>query len=106
MKKIIILLFTVFSISTVTSQTAPNNRTLVYSENENALVFEGTPANGSANIIIKTLPSLSEDSVPVKIILTRGNYTLSKSADLAIPFDYRVYVEDTWTEKNYNLNSS
>lgn len=80
--------------------------TLVYSEQQKAMVSEDSTQVDYSSIIIKSLPPLWEDSIPVKIILKRGCYALTKSAEVSIPMDFHVYLEDVWNEKNYNLNSS
>jgi hypothetical protein len=82
------------------------SRTVVYSEADKALVYEDSVGTDFSNIVFKSLPPLSEEMIPVSIVLTKGNYTLTKSPELEIPLDYRIYLEDTWTLKNYNLNSS
>lgn len=102
MKKKIFILLAALTAAMAGAQTG---RALVYSETEKALVYEDTLAAAYHSIIIKTLPSFAEDSVPLKILLPKGKYTMAKSADLVIPMDYRVYIEDTWNEVNYNLNS-
>lgn len=85
---------------------ASAERLIVYSEERNALVFKDSTEAPCCHIVIKSLPPLSNNATPVNIVFPKGKYTISKSDDLSIPGDYRVYIEDLDEEKNYNLNLS
>jgi len=106
MKKIVFIAITALALSGMKAQTAAASYALVYSENEKALIHENSQKHNDHRILIKSLPSASEDNIPVKLTLKRGSYSILKSPELAIPGRYRVYLEDTRSKKNYNLNSS
>jgi len=106
MKKIVFTLTVMLALSGLRAQSLITHYALVYSNHEKALVYENNQKHNGHRLYIKSLPSVSENNVPVKIKLKCGNYTLAKSPELVIPSDCRIYVEDTWTEVNYDLESS
>lgn len=80
--------------------------TLSYINNSWAIVHSDSTHRQCSELLIGSLPPLSQASTPMNLfITTMGSYSLKKDALLQLPGDYSVVVEDLLTGQYYNLNS-
>jgi len=114
MKNILTLLVIAMMIATLhcsaqqTAGKATGDKTvLVYSEEDEALVYKNNSQNNTKEIIIESLPGYGFDPVPVEISLNEnGSYTFKKSASLVLPEYYTVVITDSVTGENFDLKTS
>ncbi len=87
-------------------KTATDKTVLIYSEEDEALVYKNT-SKTSKEIIIESLPGFGFEPVPVEISLNEnGSYTFKKSASLILPEYYTVVITDSLTGEKFDLKTS
>lgn len=115
MKKIVTLfaaaLLTVTAASaqqTAASITADKAKSvMVYSEEDEALVYKNGSAHHGREILIETLPGFGNDPVPVDIDQNaNGSYTFKKHPSLQLPEYYTVIITDSLTGNQFDLKKS
>ena len=80
---------------------------LIYSEDDDALVFKNGVSVSSKEIIIENIPFFDQASIPVYINQeVNGNYTFKKHPALMLPEFYTVIIEDTATGNRFDLKTS
>ena len=78
--------------------------TIVYSEDENAMMYGDSLAN--CNVIdLRSLPPATDGNVPVKSVFIKGNYMLKSSVAITAETGYDFVLEDQLTGSSYNLKS-
>ncbi len=114
MRTIAILIFLIWASLDFKGQTVLD---AVKQQSEGACVLNYTDAGWTMEyndpskqlcptIAIASLPAMSQANTPLNLFITvAGTYTLKKDADLAIPDDYTVVVEDLLTGQYYNLKT-
>jgi hypothetical protein len=116
MKKIIVTLAAVLTMTTAKSQTneimAVTHETvascsLIFSEDIETMISKNAEAFTCSEIIIETLPSVSYTYTPLTVdFAVKGHYTFVKSPSLDLPPDYKVYFEDNLTGQVFDLVNS
>ena len=113
MKKIVTLLLISLLAGTTAiqaqsaKQTATDKTVMVYSEEDEAMIYKNESQANSKEILIETLPGFGFDPVPVEISLNEnGSYTFKKHPALVLPEYYTVVISDSVTGKKFDLNSA
>ena len=95
-------------ISQKSVQTTPINKpvVLVYSEDEEAMVYKQEENCSGPEILIETLPIARKSSLPL-IIHTdlKGTFTFKKHPTLLLPDYFKVTIEDKLTGQLFDLRS-
>ncbi|PBQ32954.1 hypothetical protein CNR22_14615 [Sphingobacteriaceae bacterium] len=115
MKSSLTLLFLIVfgGFNTITSQkhatqAAPIDKpvVLIYSEDEEAMVYKHEENFAGPEIMIETLPLVRKASLPL-IVHTdlRGTFTFKKHPALLLPDYYTVTIEDKLTGQIFDLRS-
>jgi len=113
MKKIFTLLVVVLltGISAANAQSTDKaspseNRIMVYSEEDEAMVYKNDSQINSGEIIIESLPGFGLEPVPVEVSQNeKGSYTFKKHPSLIVPEYYTVVITDSLTGKQFNLKA-
>jgi hypothetical protein len=80
---------------------------MIYSEEEEALVYKDTAAQYNEEIIIESIPSFAGEPIPVYINPNvQGQHTFKKHPSLSLPEYYSVVIKDTVTGNSFDLKSS
>lgn len=80
--------------------------TLVFSEDEQALVYRNESIHGQ-DIFIESLPEYGEEAIPVEIAQNeKGSYTFKKHPSLNIPEFYSVVITDKVTGARFDLKAA
>jgi hypothetical protein len=85
-----------------------NGYSLVYSEEDEALVYkdDGTDHSGH-EIVIESLPGFDETHIPVIIAQKlKGSFTFKKHPKLELPEYYTVVIEDNLTGQLFDLKAA
>ena len=116
MKTLSILLITLFFTFTAKTQTENISRSLVsdkqksiliYSEEEEALIYKSDVLTTSKEILIQSLPVYGKTSIPVILKQDqKGCFTFKKHPALLLPEYYDVTIEDTLTGEVFDLKNS
>ena len=114
MKKIFTLFVVTFFAGTIavnaqqSSKTIPQIKTaLVYSEEDEALVYKNNPQSNDNEIVIESLPGYGQDPIPVEINQNKkGSYTFTKHPSLILPEYYSVVILDSLTGKTFDLKET
>ena len=112
MKKIFTLLTIAMLASTTATYAQTNkintsNSVMVYSEDEEALVYKNNSQTNGKEIIIESLPGFGFDPIPVEIGLNEnGSYTFKKHPSLVLPEYYSVEITDSVTGARFDLKTA
>jgi hypothetical protein len=80
---------------------------IIYSPNNGSLIFKAYSANPCLEIIIESLPPLSQASTEFFLeLFEKGSYSFKATKGLAIPGNYTVVIEDIQTGNVFDLRSS
>lgn len=113
MKTLLTILVLVITTTVAFSQ-APNayasqhkNFSLVYSQDEDALVYKDTLNVRGQDIIIESLPYFEKLKIPVYLDGSlSGNYTFKKHPTLLLPEYFSVVIHDNATGYDFDLKNS
>jgi hypothetical protein len=80
---------------------------IIYSEDEEALVYKDTSDTQGKDIVIESIPGFDKVSIPVVISQNKkGSYTFKKHPTLFLPEYYSVVIEDNLTGNVFDLQSA
>lgn len=90
-----------------TKPAVPQKSIMVYSEEDEAIVYKsGSHLNGK-EILIESLPGFGNDPIPVEVNPSEnGSYTFKKHPSLVLPEYYTVIITDSLTGKQFDLKNS
>lgn len=92
---------------TASAHTARKNCSLVYSQDEDALIAKDTARFHGQEIIIESLPYFEKLSIPVYIAESlSGSYTFKKHPSLLLPEYFSVVILDSQTGYSFDLKSN
>ncbi len=81
--------------------------TLIYSYEEDALVYKDNAIIPLKAILIESLPYSGKLTIPIYLSPNmKGTYVFKKHPALAIPEYYTAVIEDTFTGEHYDLKAS
>jgi hypothetical protein len=115
MKTLITLLAaTIIATATLKAQPAskptmpePHKSVMVYSEEEEALVYKQGSHISGKEILIESLPGFGKDPIPVEVNqFEKGSYTFKKHPALVLPEYYNVVIIDSLTGEQFDLKSA
>lgn len=80
------------------------NSVMVYSEEEEAIIYKNETGANSKDILIESLPGYGREDIPVEVNQDeKGNFTFKKAPSLLIPEFYTVVIKDTLTGEQFDL---
>ena len=79
---------------------------IVYSEDEEGMIYEDTLQTQCQLVEIRSLPPMMEGDVPVKVKFIKGHYSLKRSLSIAVDDSFKVVIEDLLTGQIYDLKSA
>lgn len=85
----------------------PLSCSLVYSEDNEMMVFQDSLRARCREMSIVSLPPLTQSLTPLHIVFTaKGSYTFKKDEALELPEGKDVYLEDMLTGMTFDLRNS
>lgn len=78
--------------------------TLIYSYDEDALVYKDNAIQPMKEIVIESLPCSGKLTIPIYLSQNmKGTYVFKKHPALVIPEYYTAVIEDTFTGEHFDL---
>ena len=115
MKTLILLITTLLLASATgaraqeyaTKPAAPQKSVLVYSEEDEALIYKNELHTQGKEILIESLPEYGKAAIPVIVRQDEnGSFTFKKHPNLLLPEFYTVIIEDTLTGEQFDLKNA